>query len=78
MINMHQLTDKGGSLISKAMALKVGKFVWKRGGIAGVAAIGAGYLAYHYITKKKNERLTRIDDIEDNYPGVEGEKKIVI
>lgn len=75
---MSSLLHTGGNLLTKAMALKAGKFIWKKGGIAGIAIIGAGYLAYHLISKQKNDDLTRIDDIEDNNHEVKGDKKIVV
>lgn len=75
---MSSLLHTGGNLLTKAMALKAGKFIWKKGGIAGIAIMGAGYLAYHLISTRKNYDLTRIDDIEDNDHDVPGKKKIVV
>lgn len=82
---MSSIVETGGNLVSKALALKVGKFIWKRGGIAGlgmVAAAGAiGYVAYKLLNKgveKIQDETSDYDDIEDNYPHVEGDKTIVV
>lgn len=82
---MNSIVETGGSLVTKALALKVGKFIWKRGGIAGlgmVAAAGAiGYVAYKLLNKGANKIQGEKTDnvaIEDNYPPVEGEKTIVV
>lgn len=86
---MSTLVDKGLKWGKSALALKLGKTVIKRGGLFGVGAgavAGAGYLAYNFYKKNKAAagekarpaKLKKIDNIDDNYPGIEGDKKIVI
>jgi uncharacterized membrane protein YebE (DUF533 family) len=82
---MSSIVETGGSLLTKALALKAGKFIWKRGGIAGlgvVAVAGAiGYVAYKLLNKgvnKVQDETSDYDEIENNYPHVEGEKTIVV
>lgn len=87
---MSTLINKGAKWGKRALALKLGKTAVKRGGLLGVgigAVAGAGYLAYNlYENRKKSAaaekarraEIRRIDDIEENHPGIEGDKTIVI
>lgn len=87
---MSTLIDKGVKWGKSALALKLGKTVIKRGGFIGIGAgavAGAGYLAYNYFEKKKraaaeekarHAKIRRIDNIDANHPGIEGDNKIVI
>lgn len=79
---MNSIVETGTKLAKSALALKLGKAVMSRGGLIGVgvggAAIGAGYLAYNFIAKRKKvKNLKRIDDISNNYHEVAG-KHIVV
>ena len=88
---MSKIATAGGNLLKKAVALRVGKaLLTKPVAMAGLgigAVAGVGYLAYSFFNKKKkekeeeqtrNENLRRIDDIDDNHPGINGDKKIVV
>lgn len=88
---MSKIASVGGNLLKKAVALRVGKaLLTKPVAMAGLgigAAAGAGYLAYSFIDKKKKEKqaenarrekIRRIDNIDDNHPGIDGDRKIVI
>lgn len=88
---MSKITSAGGKLLKKAVALRVGKaLLTKPVAMAGLgigAVAGVGYLAYSFFDKKKKEKeveqarrdhLRRIEDIDDNHPGISGDKKIVI
>ncbi len=88
---MGKIAAIGGNLLKKAVALRVGKvLLTKPVAMAGLgigAVAGVGYLAYSLIDKKKKEKrnqeardqnLTKIENIDDNYPGIDGDKKIVI
>ena len=88
---MSKIAVVGGNLLKKAVALRVGKaLLTKPVAMAGLgvgAVAGVGYLAYTFFGKKNKEKkeeearrehLRRIDDIDDNHPGIDGDKKIVI
>lgn len=81
-MDTNKLVELGKKYFKGKMALKAGKALLnRRTGFIGLgigAAAGAGYLAYNLISKRRNNNLTRIDDIEDNNPEIKGEKKIVI
>lgn len=67
--------------MTKALALKVGRALVKRGGVMGVglaAVFGAGYLAYNLFKKRDSRHIRRIDDIEGNSNELQGDKKIVV
>ena len=75
------IAELGKKYLKGKVALKAGKYLLtRRAGFIGLgigAAAGAGYLAYNYFSNRKNN-ITHIDDIDDNHPEVDGEKKIVI
>lgn len=88
---MSKITAIGGNLLKKAVVLRIGKaLLTKPVAMAGLgvgAVAGVGYLAYNFLDKRKKdkqeeearrEHLRRIDDIDDNHPGISGDKKIVI
>lgn len=88
---MSKLVAVGGNLLKKAVVLRVGKaLLTKPVAMAGLgigAVAGVGYLAYSFFGKKSKEKkeeearrenLRRIDDIDENHPGVSGDKKIVV
>lgn len=88
---MSKITAAGGSLLKKAVALRVGKALLTKPVATAALGIGAvagvGYLAYSFFDKKKKEKvekqargeyINRLDDIDDNHPGISGDKKIVI
>jgi uncharacterized membrane protein YebE (DUF533 family) len=88
---MGKIAAVGGNLLKKAVALRVGKaLLTKPVAMAGLgvgAVAGVGYLAYTFFDKKNKEKkeeearrenLRRIDDINDNHPGIDDDKKIVI
>jgi len=88
---MSKIAAVGGSLLKKAVALRIGKALLTKpiamAGLGVGAVAGAGYLAYSYFDKRnknkkqkeaKQEHLRRIDDIDDNHPGISGDKKIII
>lgn len=88
---MSKITAIGGNLLKKAVVLRIGKaLLTKPVAMAGLgvgAVAGVGYLAYNFLDKRKKEKqeeearrehLRRIDDIDDNHPGISGDKKIVI
>lgn len=88
---MSKIAAVGGNLLKKAVVLRVGKaLLTKPVAMAGLgigAVAGVGYLAYSFFDKKSKEKkeeearrehLRRIDDIDENHPGVSGDKKIVV
>lgn len=88
---MSKIAAVGGNLFKKAVALRVGKvLLTKPVAMAGLgigAAAGVGYLAYSLLDKKnkqkkeeeaRREHLRRIDDIDENHPEIDSDKKIVI
>ena len=77
------IAELGKKYLKGKVALKAGKYLLtRRAGFIGlgiVAAAGAGYLDYNYfINRRTKDDLTHIDDIDNNHPEVNGEKKIVI
>ncbi len=88
---MSKIAAVGGNLLKKAVALRIGKaLLTKPVAMAGLgigAVAGVGYLAYSFFDKKNKEKkleearrenLKRIDDIDHNHPGIDGDKKIVV
>lgn len=88
---MSKIAAVGGNLLKKAVALRIGKaLLTKPVAMAGLgigAVAGVGYLAYSFFDKKNKEKkleearrenLRRIDDIDYNHPGIDGDKKIVV
>ncbi|CAN5396639.1 hypothetical protein BH23BAC2_BH23BAC2_20540 [soil metagenome] len=88
---MSKIAAVGGNLLKKAVALRVGKALLTKPvamvGLGIGAVAGASYLAYSFFDKRKKEKkeedarrehIRRIDDLDDNHPGIDGDKKIVI
>lgn len=76
------VVDIAGTWLKRALILKASKVLLTRS--AGIVALkvgavaGAGYLAYTLLKRKGDNSTTRIDDIDDNYPDVEGDNTIVV
>lgn len=67
--------------MTRALVLKLGRGVIKKGGVLGIGAgvvLGFGYLAHNFIKNRDRRNLKRIGDIENNNPGMEGKKRIVV
>ncbi|MCM4161551.1 hypothetical protein FHG64_11590 [Antarcticibacterium flavum] len=83
-MDTSSIINLGKKYLKGKVALKAGKAVLnKRTGLIGLgvgAVAGAGYLAYSLINKNKRKKadITHIDDIENNNPGIPGDKKIVV
>lgn len=75
------IVKAGGKWMTRALALKLGRGVIKKGGVLGIGAgvvLGFGYLAHNFINNRKRRNLKRIGDIEGNNPEIEGKKRIVV
>ncbi len=74
--------DKGMKWGKRALALKLGKTVIRRGGVVGIgigAIVGAGYLAYNMIeNQKRRKNLKPVEDISQNNRDAAGQKQIVV
>lgn len=81
-MNTDTIVELGKKYLKGKVAIKAGKYLLtRRAGFLGLgigAAAGAGYLAYNYFSKRKNDNITHIEDIDGNNPEIDGEKKIVI
>lgn len=82
-MNTSTIVELGKKYLKGKVALKAGKYLLsKRVGFVGLgigAAAGAGYLAYNYFSnRRKYDDITHIDDIDNNNPEIDGDKKIVI
>ncbi|HSI70141.1 MAG TPA: hypothetical protein VK941_07900 [Gillisia sp.] len=83
-MDTSSIINLGKKYLKGKVALKAGKAVLnKRTGLIGLgigAVAGAGYLTYSLLNKnkRKKEDITHIDNIENNNPGIPGEKKIVV
>jgi len=88
---MGKIATLGGGLLKKAVVARIGKAILTKpvamAGLGVGAVAGLGYLAYSYLDKKNKEKkeeearrehISRIDDIDENYHGISGDKKIVI
>lgn len=71
-----------GKWITRALALKLGRGVIKKGGILGIGAgviLAFGYLSHNFINNRKKRKLGGIGYIdEDKNQEVEGKKRIVV
>jgi len=77
----NQVVQKGVKWLKRAVILKAGKMILKKPASAlgvGAVAAGAGIAAYSFIKKRNKRDLNQIENIENNNPEVEGEKKIVV
>lgn len=75
------IVKTGGKWMTRALVLKLGRGVIKKGGVLGIGAgvvLGFGYLAHNFIKNRDRRNLKRIGDIENNNPGMEGKKRIVV
>lgn len=81
-MNTDTIVELGKKYLKGKVAIKAGKYLLTRRagflGLGAAAAAGAGYFAYNYFSKRKNSNITHIDDIDDNHPEIDGEKKIII
>lgn len=79
---MSSVANMAGKWLKRALILKASKVLLTRS--AGLVALkvgavaGAGYLAYTLLKGKGENNTTKIDDIDENYPDVEGDNTIVV
>ncbi len=75
------IVQTAGKWITRALVLKLGRGVIKKGGVFGIGAgvvLGFGYLAHNFIKNRKKRNLKRIGHLEDTNPEMEGKKRIVV
>lgn len=75
------IVQAGGKWMTRALALKLGRGIIKKGGALGIGAgvvLGFGYLAHNFINNRKRRNKKRIGDIENNNSEVQGNKRIEV